>query len=273
MRRLAVTFALLAIVLTACRVETNINFDIAADGSAVVGFELGYDDEFAELMGEQGFSPTDIGGGLPDFGDQAVRPIDRQEGDMTYVGVETDIEDLSALNVDQPGIDSFSTFRYEFDDDTATLRASIESDELMGGAGDLPLDPGALAGNFFSANVIAKMPGSVTSHNADEVRPDGALVWNIPLAGSVDIEATSDLNAASSLNFALLIIAGIALIGLIAAIAALIMSRRSSERAAVAAAAAQRAAADAEAAHAEGGEITLDLHEADAEAGDQPDNT
>ncbi len=271
MRRYAILFALLTVVLAACRVETNFNIDISADGSAVVGAEVGFDEEFRQLMGEQGFSPEDIDGGLPDFGGEGVRPTNRTEGDMQFFGAEVDIDDLSAVNVSAPGIDNFSSFSYEFDDSNALLKATIDSQNMTGGIGDLPIDPGALASNFFTAHVIVKMPGSVTSSNADAIRSDGSLVWNIPLSGTVDIEATSDLGAETSLNFILLIVAAIVVLGLIGVIVWLVMAGRRRERAAVAAAAEAKAAAMAEQSGA-GGEINIDLHPADT-AEDQPDNT
>ena len=45
MRKYVLIFTMLAIVLTACRIETNVNLDINEDGSAAVLVEVGFDDE------------------------------------------------------------------------------------------------------------------------------------------------------------------------------------------------------------------------------------
>ena len=46
MRKYLLIFAMLALVLTACRIESNVNLDIEEDGSAVVLVEIGMDEEF-----------------------------------------------------------------------------------------------------------------------------------------------------------------------------------------------------------------------------------
>ena len=84
MRKYLIIFALLSIALSACRVESNIILDINKDGSATVGAEVGFDQEFRNLIEQSGGSPDDILSDLPDFGGQDVQPIQRTEGDMTF---------------------------------------------------------------------------------------------------------------------------------------------------------------------------------------------
>ena len=61
MRKYLLIFAMLAIVLTACRIESNVNLDIEEDGSAVVLVEVGMDEEFREAMtGQTGSTEEDF---------------------------------------------------------------------------------------------------------------------------------------------------------------------------------------------------------------------
>ncbi len=212
MRKYLILFAMLAVVLSACRIESNVILDIEEDGSAVVGAEIGFDEEFRELLGDMGEgSPEDLFGELPDFGGENVQPTERTEGDMTFYGVTTTVEDLSTFDTSAAGGEAFETFSYVFDEDTATLSATVAAADLGDAGGDLPIDPSQITDEFFSANVLVTMPGTVTSHDADEVRSDGTLVWTIPFTGSKTISATSDLGSGGSSN--LILIALVALSG------------------------------------------------------------
>ncbi len=108
------------------------------------------------------------------------------------------------------------------------------------GGDDFPIDPSEITGDIFSAKVIVTMPGNVTEHNADEERSDGALVWNLPLVGTKDIFATSSFGG-SGVNWIWFVVGGILLVGVIAAVAAIMASRKDSERAVAEAAAAHEA--------------------------------
>jgi hypothetical protein len=74
------------------------------------------------------------------------------------------------------------------------------------------------------------MPGSVVEHNADEVRNDGSLVWNIPLTGSIDVFAESNTGSGTS-AWVWWVLLGVLTIGIIAGIAAVILSRNDSKKA------------------------------------------
>jgi hypothetical protein len=238
MRKYTLAFFALALLLSACRIESNILLDISEDGSATVGAEIGFDEEMLDLVSQGGGDPSDILGELPELGGESVEPIERVEGDMTYYGAQTSIDDLSTYDFDVPQGETFSEFSYEFDDSTATLAARVEAtgiDDL--GGEDLPIDPSEITGDIFSANVIVKMPGTVTEHNADEVRSDGSLVWELSLTGTKEIFATATFGE-SSQDWIWLIVGGVLLLGVIAAIAAVMASRKDAAKAVAEAAAA-----------------------------------
>jgi len=243
MRKYVLAFFGLALVLSACRIESNIILNIDEDGSATVGAEIGFDEDMLDLVTQGGGDPSDILGDLPDLGGDGVEPIQRVDGDMTYYGVTTNIDDLSTYDFDGFEGEAFSEFSYQFDSNSATLAATVDATGVgdLGGE-DLGIDPAEITGDIFSARVLVAMPGTIAEHNADEVMSDGTLVWNLPLSGSKDVFATSTFGS-SSFNWMWLLVGGVLLIGVIAAVAAVMTSRKDSEKA-VAAAAAQHQAED-----------------------------
>lgn len=256
MRKYLIMFALLAVVLTACRIESNVILDIEEDGSALVGAEIGFDEEFRELLGDMGeASPEDLFGDLPDFGGDDVVTTERTEGDMTFYGVTTAVDDLSTFDASAAGGEVFETFSYTFDEETATLSATVAATDLGDAGGDLPIDPSMITEEFFSANVIVSMPGTVTSHDADEVRSDGTLVWKIPFTGSKAISATSDLGAGGTSNLVLIALVTLLVIAAIAVVVVSILNRRRSQAAVDAAATSHSAEMAAAEMVAEGGPV------------------
>ncbi len=245
MRTYVLAFFGLALLLSACRIESNILLEINEDGSATVGAEVGFDEEMLDLVGQNGGDPSDILGDLPDLGGEGTEPIQRVEGDMTYFGVKTTVDDLSTFDFDGLDGQTFSEFTYEFDDSSATLAAKVDATGIGDlGGGELPIDPSEITGEIFSARVVVTMPGTVTQHNADEVLGDGTLVWNLPLAGTKDIFATSDFGS-SPASWIWFVVGGVLIVGIIAAIAAVMTSKKGSQDAVAAAAAEHQAAEDA----------------------------
>ena len=241
MRRYILAFFALALLLSACRIESNILLDISEDGSATVGAEVGFDEEMLDLVSQEGGDPSDILGELPDLGGAGVEPIERVEGDMTYFGAQTSVDDLSEYEFDGPQGETFSEFSYDFDDSSATLAAEVDATGVgdLGGEG-LPIDPSEITADIFSANVVVMMPGTVTEHNADEVRSDGSLVWKLPFTGTKEIFATASFDESAG-NWMVFVLGGILLVGILAAIAAVVASRKDSDRAVAEAAAAHEA--------------------------------
>jgi hypothetical protein len=229
MRKYILLFGLLTLVLSACRIESNIMIDINDDGSAKVTFEVGIDDELLELMAENGASEGDLIadlGSLPG-GDGEVST--RKEGDMNYTVVTADVDDLSAWDATRLDDGGFATFNYTFDEKNASLSATIEGQDEDDLGGDFGFDPSVITGEFFSAEVIVRMPGTVTQHNADEVR-DGALVWHLPLSGSLDIFAESKFGSSGS-SMIWIVVAVVGTLGILAALAVVVVKRNESEKA------------------------------------------
>ena len=261
MRKYLFLTVLLALALSACRVETNVLLSIDEDGSGAVGFEIGMDQEFRDLMEQSGGSLDDLLTELPDFGGDDVTPITRTDGDMEYVGAQTTIDDISAFDFSGSGGEFFSAFSYEYDNKSASLTATLSAGDTAGDTGDLPFDVSSLTEDLFSANVLVSMPGTVIEHNADKVLGDGTLVWELPLSGSVDIFAKSTFGGSSN-SWIIWVLIGVLLIGIIAAVTATIVSRKESKKA-VAAAAAASAAVDSTPPPpvAEAEELTVPIHE------------
>jgi hypothetical protein len=239
MRKYLFIFALLALALSACRVESNVVLSIEEDGSGTVGFELGMDQEFRDLMEQSGGSLEDILTDLPDFGGQDVTPTNRVDGDMTYIGVESTVDDISSFDFSSADGEFFSAFSYEFDRKSSSLTATISAGDIAGDAGDLPFDLSSISGEFFSANIVISMPGTVVEHNADKVLGDGTLVWEVPLSGSTDIFAKSSFGGSSN-SWIIWILGLVLLVGIVAAVTATIVSRRESKKAVADASAAAR---------------------------------
>lgn len=242
MRRLIILIALLTVVLSACRLETNVLIEINDDGSAIVGLEVGLDEEFRSLIGNTGLTDGD------EFVNEMFSGIDgdvvepRVDGDMTYYRSNMAVDDLETWdweNAIQDGF--FSAFSYTQADETAQFSAKIDgaSEGDFGDFGDLGIDPTALTEDFFSAKVIVTMPGEIAEHNADEV-VDGALIWNIGIGETVEAAATSNLGESSN-AWIWLVVGAILLVGILSGTFAVIATRRESHRAVEEAAAAHEA--------------------------------
>ena len=241
MRTYVLAFFGLALLLSACRVESNIILDINEDGSATVGAEVGFDEEMLDLVSQGGTDPSDIIGELPDLGGVGVERIERVEGEMTFFGATTEVEDLSTYDFEGFQGETFSEFLYEFDDQSASLTAQVDATGFgdLGGE-ELPIDPAQITGDIFSARVLVSMPGTVTEHNADEVSGDGTLIWNLPLTGTVNIFASSTFGNTTP-SWIWFIVGGMLIVGIAAAVAATLKSRKDSETAVAQAAAAHQA--------------------------------
>lgn len=267
MRTYVLAFFGLALLLSACRIESNVILDINEDGSATVGAEIGLDEEMLDIVSQSGEDPTDLLSDLPSLGGEEVEPINRVEGDMTFFGFTTTVEDLSTYDFAGLQGETFSEFIYEYDDSSATLTATVDATGVgdLGGGGELPIDPTDITADLFSARVLVAMPGSVTEHNADEVTGDGTLVWNLPLSGSVDIFATSTFGNTAPTWF-WFVVGGILIVGIGAGIAAVMMSRKNSEKAVAEAAASYQQPEDASA-------VSTQSDEQQSDDGAQPDES
>lgn len=245
MRKYLFIFAFAALVLTACRAESNVIIDIEDDGSATISAEIGLDEEMLDLLSQTGDDPAELF--IEELPPEAegFESYSRINGDMTYYGFSGKVDDLendSLLVLGQDFVSNFANFSYTTDGDKAILEASIASVDVGGGLGDLPIDPTGITDNIFSANLIVSMPGTVVEHNADEVRSDGSLVWQIPLTGAIDVVAVSDTGSGSA-SWIWWLVIGVLSIGIIAGIAAVIVSRKDAKNAVDAASAAHASSA------------------------------
>jgi len=253
-----------AVVLASCRAEVNIALDVEEDGSGVMAFELGLDEELRELMGSTGADPDDLFGDIEsDLEEGTV--TQREEGDMSFQGVEIefdDIDEVTGFLTDSSSdfFGGFGTLSFELDETSAVFDATLLAEEQD--LGDFPFDPSQFTGDFLSANFILTMPGTVTVHNADEVLADGRLRWDLPLlGGEIDLHAESEFGG-SGFPWLILILGIVLLIGATATVAAVIMGRRQEKQ----------AVSDAAAAYPQTIPIATDQQAPDAEPDSTPDD-
>lgn len=224
-----------ALILVSCRAEINASLEVEEDRSGAIGFELGTDQEFRDLVASEGLDAGELFGNADSaFGDDAEgTTYEREEGAMTFQGVRIEFEDIDefiAAGAASNDLLSFNTISFEMDDSTAVFDATIAAPEDF--SGDLPVDPSQFAGDFLSANFTLTMPGTVTVHNADEVLADGSLRWELPFLFGEATEFRAESEFGSSGFPWLWLILGIALlVGLIAVIAAVILGRRQQRQA------------------------------------------
>lgn len=239
-----------ALLLAACRAEVNISLAVEEDGSGTVAFELGTDDEFRELLGSSGADPDELFGDL-ESGVEGGEVFEREEGDMSYQGVRIEFDDIDEVSdtLTDAGSDffgGFGDFSFEMDESSAVFDATLTADEQDLGE-DIPFDPSQLSGDFFSAGFVLSMPGTVTSHNADEVLADGSLRWDLPLlGGTTELHAESEFGG-SGFPWLFVIIALVVVIGIAALVGAITMSSRKEKQAVSAAAVASQDAPTPEA--------------------------
>lgn len=234
-----VAVAAAAVLLASCRAEVNVSLQVEEDGSGVMSLELGLDDEFRDLMASQGADPDELFGDLETDLEQGT-VTSREDGDMNYQGVEIAFDDVSEVegfltDASSDFFGGFGTFSFELDESSATFDATLTADEQDLGE-DLPFDPSQFTGDFFSANFLLSMPGSVTAHNADEVLADGRLRWDLPLlGGTTELHAESDFGG-GDFPWLFVIIGVVVVVGIAAMGGAITMSKQREKQAVTAAA-------------------------------------
>ncbi len=232
MRTILLVVAGLTVLTVSCRAEVNTILEVAEDGSGRVAAEVGADDEFLDLLDTFGQDPGDL---LDQFGLDipGAETYDRTEGDLTYLGVAAefdDINDFDATAGAAAAVSLFDDFSFDIDDESAAFRASIDlpTDVLA----EVPLDLGEITQDIFSANFILDMPGTVVEHNADSILSDGRLRWRIPITGGdLVMVAQSDLGSGGSLWWLWVIIVAVVLFGILITVLAIVIQRRESRRA------------------------------------------
>ena len=232
MKKLLLVVAGIALLAVACRAEMNVLVDINEDRSATATFEFGVDKDLQDLVESSGGTTDDLLGEL-DLGAEGGETVTRTEGDMTYTGMKmefADIDDMAAELAGKDGSDAlFNDFSFVMDDTSAEVNASITAPEQD--AGELGIDPAALTGDIFTANLILTMPGTVVEHNADEVLADGSLRWDLPiLGGEKDVYARSEFGG-STIPWLWIILGIVLVLGIIAVIVAVVLGKKQQKQA------------------------------------------
>lgn len=228
MRRIVLAAALLALVAVGCKAEINVELQLAADGSGTLIAETGFDEEFEQFA----FQDADPQEAIFEDNELADLPNAEfstfEEGEFTFYRITVPFEDVNAVLAEAGAEAPFQSIDIDVTDDEVRVSAGTEeatdalfdADELEG------FDPEILA-DTFAAHVRLKMPGAVTSHNADRVLDDGTLEWDIPLSGAgIDIEAASDPRAGESGGFPLAVLGGVAAAAAVAAVGGVVVMRR-----------------------------------------------
>lgn len=189
MRRLIIMASLLALVATACKLETNIGAIINADGSGTVVTELGMDEEAKGIFLQDGADPFE-GNDLSTC--EGAERSEEQRGDMTFYILACDIADLAEFEQALTSSENtmLSTFDITVTDTLVTVSGTADASNTLGSEAE-GFDP-AIFEESISANLKITMPGSIIEHNADS-RNGNTLTWEIPVLGGVlDVQASSN---------------------------------------------------------------------------------
>jgi hypothetical protein len=211
MRRVFASLPVLALVLTGCfRIELGI--ELNDDGSGRMSLLAAVDTSLAEQFGDAGgelanpFDEIEVddlpsGATVEPYQDgdfEGVRvTVPFEAGDDVASTVERLFADLDDGDDGLTGEDGgFERFVLERDGDGWRFDA-----ELSGTSADLGGSDDAFGAAFAQALlgdasflIRLKLPGDVVEHNADEVGPDGELIWEIDLfeAGNRELSARSE---------------------------------------------------------------------------------
>ncbi|HHC07418.1 MAG TPA: hypothetical protein ENK55_01690 [Actinobacteria bacterium] len=184
MKKILVLAALVAVAATACKIDARLNLDVAEDGSGTIVTEFGVDEELKALI-EQSGEDVQFGNefGLP----EGAETFERTEGEFTYYGAKVPFENpeeaVEILTNTGEGGAAFEDLQLTASDGSVEFRARAVAETPDLGGDELPFDPSVLTDDFLSVKFVLRLPGKVVEHNADEVLPDGRLVWELPITG------------------------------------------------------------------------------------------
>jgi hypothetical protein len=185
MRRIAL-LAVTVLLLSACQVKVEQGFELSDDGSGQAVMIIAFDEEAQELLSE-GTPGADPLAAMSGSAPPGWTSDEWSEGGFDGMRATANFADLNGLqnlvattmSGEDGMFESFSIVEsaggYRVDGVLSgdSLEQSMEGDQLFAGAAE------EMVGEFFDAAITVKLPGEVTSHNADEVRGDGTLVWNV----------------------------------------------------------------------------------------------
>jgi hypothetical protein len=189
MRRLIVLAALLAVVATACKIETNFGAVINANGSGTIVAEVGMDEEAQGFILSGGADPFE-GNDLANCA--GARTREEQRGDLKFWIIECDVADITEFENTMTSTEN--TFLQSFDititDTLVTVSGTATAEETLGEEAE-GFDPTVFE-DAISANLRITMPGRIIDHNADS-QDGNTLIWEIPvLGGTLNVSASSD---------------------------------------------------------------------------------
>ena len=225
-------FALLSLLLAGCRLDASISLDINEDGSGQYIIEAGLDQELRELLGQFGVSAEDLVATLQS-GFPEGTSVTRDEGDLTYFvntvdfASTTEVEETIRGATEAAGGESrFDTFVREVDEEGSRLEAKIDLADV-----EVPFDVSQISEDALQANFFARLPGEVTSHNADEELADGRLRWGLPITGGIlDIQAESSFDTGGIPSMVLIVGAAV-LLGIVGLFLIMRMGRKEEHQA------------------------------------------
>ncbi len=187
MRRI-VLLAVIMLLLSACKVKVEQGFELNADGSGEAAMIVGFDQEAQDMLASSVPAGVDPIEGMTSDAPPGWKSEEWSQGGFKGFRVSTGFDDLVALQTlvdttftgDDGMFESFSIvesgggFRLDGVLSGESLEQSFDgSDDIFAGAAE------DMMGSFFEASIVIKMPGEVVSHNADEARSDGTLIWNV----------------------------------------------------------------------------------------------
>jgi hypothetical protein len=189
MRRLIVLASLLALVATACKIETNFGAVIGADGSGTMVAEVGMDEEAQGFLLTDGTDPFE-GNDLAEC--EGARTREENRGDLKFWIIECDVDDITEF--ESMMSTSENTFIQDFNitvtDTLVTVSGTASAEDTLGSEAE-GFDP-TLFEESISANLKITMPGRILEHNADS-QSGNTLTWEIPvLGGTLNVQASSD---------------------------------------------------------------------------------
>lgn len=212
MRKALLGVAFFAVLLSGCRIETNIGVVLEADGSGTLQVDVGFDEEALQLIesgGDQSFADSCTADGAGVAGLVGSNPLDDvisglqqdsevalvTEGDLTICRANLAFDDVEAIA--GSGQDDGLAFDVTITEEQVRVDASLDTgtatDGGTNGLEDLGFEPGLLE-DVLVFHLRVTMPGTVIESNADRTLADGTLEWDIDLFGSgnVTVEAVSD---------------------------------------------------------------------------------
>lgn len=188
MRRFVLLGALVLLV-SACKVKVEQGFELNADGSGEAVMIVGFDQELQDMLASAAPAGQDPFAALTTRMQPGWRSEEWSEGGFKGFRATQDFADPAALQslveadfTGEEGLfESFSIveadggFRLDGVLSGESLEQSLEGTDGFNFAGAAD----EMAASFFQASIAVKLPGEVVSHNADQTRGDGTLIWNV----------------------------------------------------------------------------------------------